>query len=151
MTTTTKTFINLKVMEELETIKTDLYSDYHDSTVGLSRRIDEVNEFAVRLQQEKQELRLQSISIEQDLNDKIRLLDKKIDEQSQVLQSLLDNNKEDNRLLFEQLRTILGGNSQQIELVSSENEKIHQVIAEMRARQNSLSTGLSEYLSLIHI
>ena len=62
-----------------------------------------------------------------------------------IFQNLLDRSKADKRLLVEQLRTMLGGNSHQIELVSSENEKIHQAVQEVRSRQSGLSNAVAEY------
>ena len=57
--------IVIKIMEELDSIKADVFRDFQDSNAAVYRKIEELAGQVAKLQNEKQEQKVHVVSLEQ--------------------------------------------------------------------------------------
>ena len=93
-----------------------------------------------------------------DLRDKIRSLEQKQEEQFQYIQTIIENSKDDNkqnfilfmdiinfhRLLFEKLKIVANNNSNQIDLLTHEHEKMNSQLNETRNKTINNSNTITD-------
>jgi len=132
------------VMEEIESIKVDVRRDVQDSSLILSKKIEELTKQLRGCQTEEQDQKIHVIAMEQELRDRIKVLERKIEEQGQYLQHLMDTHKEENKFLFEKLKTVATNNTSQLEILTRDNAKLNTELLELRSRADHDHSHLSE-------
>lgn len=74
----------------------------------------------------------------------MRNLEKKQDDQLIFIQKLIENSKDDNKVLFEKLKLMVNNNVNQLEILSQEHSKKEQTITELESKNSYLSDSLLE-------
>lgn len=74
----------------------------------------------------------------------MRNLEKKQDDQLIFIQKLIENSKDDNKVLFEKLKLMVNNNVNQLEILSQEHSKKEQTITELENKNSYLSDSLLE-------
>jgi len=132
------------MMEELDSIKSDIYKEVQESNEEVIRRVDEIAQRMHIVQGERQEDKLSKTTLEQDLKERVRIAEQSLDHHRQSLVQLFDQNKQDNKLLFEKLKILVNNNSNQLEVVGKDNEKIHATLTELRTKGNLNNSSINE-------
>lgn len=74
----------------------------------------------------------------------MRNLEKKQEDQLIFVQKLIENSKEDNKVLFEKLRMMINNNTNQCELISQDQAKNDQFLSDLDAKNSLFSESLCE-------
>lgn len=74
----------------------------------------------------------------------MRNLEKKQDDQLVFIQKLIENTKDDNKVLFEKLKLMVNNNSNQLDLVSQEQAKKDQYFSDLENKNSLIAESLSE-------
>lgn len=74
----------------------------------------------------------------------MRNLEKRQDDQLVFIQKLIENTKDDNKVLFEKLKLMVNNNSNQLDLVSQEQAKKDQYFSDLENKNTLISESLHE-------
>jgi len=132
------------IMEELDSIKSEVSRDFQDSNTTIYRKVEELSAQVNRLQGEKQEQKAQMGNVEQDLRERIIILERRHKENVQDIQVQAENSKEDYRALFEKLNNAIRGNTAKIDQLTQENISVNNTLNELIKQGSEGSSGIKD-------
>jgi len=140
------------IMEELDSIKGEVFRDFQDSNSSIYRKLDELSSQVARLENEKQNQKSQMNAVEQVLTEKIKVLERKGTENYENIQAVAENSKDDQRELYEKLTVAIRNNTTRLDQLESENEELRTELNDLKNKTNNDTSSIKElYHKIAHI
>jgi chromosome segregation ATPase len=122
------------VTEEIDGVKLEVYKELQESNNVLNRKIEDLTKAYKTSQAEEHERRVRNLAADQELRDRVKLLERKLDDQAAYFQQQNDTAREDNRVIFEKLKAVVSDHSDQIEGLQKEEERTQDALLELRSK-----------------
>ncbi|KAL4502344.1 hypothetical protein ABPG72_011931 [Tetrahymena utriculariae] len=119
------------VMEEIETVKVDMFQELQDQNMILEDRVKELENRIVQSEQEQNE-KLNYQQVEQIVDMKFRSYEKEQQQQTHYFEQLAVQLKDENNLFLEKLKVIISNNSNRIDILAKERQSMQQQINELK-------------------
>ncbi|KAL4470244.1 hypothetical protein ABPG74_011855 [Tetrahymena malaccensis] len=119
------------VMEEIETVKVDMFQELQDQNTVLEDRVKELENRIVQNEQEQNE-KLNYQQVEQIVDMKFRSYEKEQQQQTHYFEQLAVQLKDENNLFLEKLKVIISNNSNRIDILAKERQNMQQQINELK-------------------
>ncbi|EAR89601.1 hypothetical protein TTHERM_00161160 (macronuclear) [Tetrahymena thermophila SB210] len=119
------------VMEEIETVKVDMFQELQDQNMVLEDRVKQLENRIVQTEQEQND-KLNYQQVEQIVEMKFRSYEKEQQQQTQYFEQLAVQLKDENNLFLEKLKVIISNNSNRIDILAKERQNMQQQINELK-------------------
>lgn len=132
------------VTEEIDGVKLEIYKELQESNNVLNRKIEDLTKAYKTSQAEEHERRVRALASDQELRDRVKLLEKKLDDQGAYFQQQAETAREDNRVIFEKLKAVVNDHTDQIEGLQKEGERTEETLIELRSKTDFNTNGIND-------
>jgi hypothetical protein len=99
------------VTEEIDAVKDEVYRELQESNSVLNRKVEDLTKVVRNNQAEEHEKRVRQFAADQELRDKVKLLEKKLEDQGQFFQNMIEGTRDDSKVIFEKLKVVVNDHS----------------------------------------
>eukprot|EP00347_Sterkiella_histriomuscorum_P013441 403364695 len=132
------------VSEEIETLRSTMYSEIDVQLSNNSQRIEQIAQYLSKNDNDNSKLLFEINTLKDEVQTMQAIEGRNIEKAQIQIEEKLVNMKQDNKKLFEQLRMIIQSNSQQISVCTKELERLEGQIELVRTSNNHLNENYQD-------